>query len=106
MNNILIEIGRLLALAKGRVGLLFPAQVMLRIHVPTVHVGKKWLLEVLHVDSAATLRADFLLASEVNTEETRHRYQTPQILTPNCKACSVLNGIERFGVIVRTQQGE
>lgn len=55
MNNgsIRIEIIRLLALAKGRV--LFLAQEMLRTHVPKVHVGTKWLLEVHHIDSAAAL---------------------------------------------------
>ncbi len=70
MNNgsIRIEIGRLLGLVKGRV--LIPAQGMLRSHVPKVHVGTKWLLEVHHVGGTAALRADILLASEVNTKET------------------------------------
>lgn len=63
----LIEIGFFLVLAKSRV--LIPAQGMLRVHVPTVHDGIKWLLEVEHVHRAVLLLSNFLFAPEVNAKK-------------------------------------
>lgn len=42
-------------------------------HDPKVHVGTKRLPEVYHVDSALALRAQLVLAAEVNAKETRQR---------------------------------